>query len=1096
MELKISVIIPVYNAEKYLKQLLDSITGQTISEIEVICVDDGSTDSSAQIIKDYMSKDERIHLLTQENLHAGPARNNGLALAKGEYVHFMDADDYLATPYAYEAIYDKVKKHDLDCLKFCGIALDETLKMTVPNSGYSLQKLRDGDFLRLLPLENDSPIFNLCAVPWSGLYRRSFLIENDLSFNDLICVNDRSFFISLITTPGRIMASRDPVVVHRVNMETSLVDKRAMHFECQLSSLQIIESMLLARGISADIFKKVMCVELDDLLYWCGRLSTDETCGDQIIKHTQDYIDSQPYHFMVKYQNRLKKIIKNKESVASASEEPSEQQTVTEQVFYEECADPKVSVVVPVYNQEDYLNQALWSLTRQTLKEMDFICVNDGSDDTSMTILKEYASIDKRIRIIDKKNTGYGHSMNIGIDAARGQYLGILEPDDFVPSTMYEQLYDVAAENELDLVKADFYRFGIMENGAVNKKRFDLSGDKSYYGRVIDPSEETEVFYFLMNTWSGIYNLEFLNRWEIRHHESPGASYQDLGFWFQTFCRAKRIWFLDSALYMYRRDNPNASMFSKGKFYAHTEEYRFIWDFLSKEYDLVEKYEKIFYFKKFNSFSMTYYRLDTSLKRDYLHHIYDEFREPMAQGKLDESCFEPRLWLMLNEIMEDPDAFYDKLRISVIIPAYNAASFIRECLDSILVRDEIRSEVICVDDGSTDETLEILREYEEKDSRVRVIHQENAGAGAARNTGMKYATGDYFMFLDADDFFDPDMFRRAYEKARTEDSDIVVFRSDQYFMESRTYQPARFTVKYELLPVETPFAGSDIKRDIFRAFVGWPWDKLFKAGFIRENNLTFQEQRTTNDMLFVFSAIVKAQKISIVEAILAHHRRADDGKSLSVSREMSWRCFYDALIALKNQLTEWDLFDRYERDFVDYALHFTLWNLNTIKGESYYRLYNILKEEWLDNLGITGRDVLYFNDEREYEQLQQILSGTADDYLFYRLDTASWADNSDRQDIASQKEIEKLKRERQKLWETKRERGLEIHQLRREKYDRGMEIHELRREKQERGIRIRELQKKIDKQKEDLNYIKKDPFVRLEQKAKKIAYKAVHKIIK
>ena len=109
MELKISVIIPVYNAEKYLKQLLDSITGQTISEIEVICVDDGSTDSSAQIIKDYMSKDERIHLLTQENLHAGPARNNGLALAKGEYVHFMDADDYLATPYAYEAIYDKVK---------------------------------------------------------------------------------------------------------------------------------------------------------------------------------------------------------------------------------------------------------------------------------------------------------------------------------------------------------------------------------------------------------------------------------------------------------------------------------------------------------------------------------------------------------------------------------------------------------------------------------------------------------------------------------------------------------------------------------------------------------------------------------------------------------------------------------------------------------------------------------------------------------------------------------------------------------------------------------------------------------------------------
>ena len=120
---------------------------------------------------------------------------------------------------------------------------------------------------------------------------------------------------------------------------------------------------------------------------------------------------------------------------------------------------PKVSVVLPIYNVEQYLRECLDTVVNQTLKDIEIICVNDGSTDNSLKIIKEFAEKDSRIKIIDKDNSGYGHSMNVGIDAATGEYLGIVEPDDFVSLNMFEELAAVADRVKADIVKADFYRF-------------------------------------------------------------------------------------------------------------------------------------------------------------------------------------------------------------------------------------------------------------------------------------------------------------------------------------------------------------------------------------------------------------------------------------------------------------------------------------------------------------------------------------------------------------------------------------------------------------------------------------------------------------
>lgn len=330
-----------------------------------------------------------------------------------------------------------------------------------------------------------------------------------------------------------------------------------------------------------------------------------------------------------------------------------------------EGAAPCVSVVVPIYNQEKYLQKALSSLQRQTLQNMEFICVNDGSTDRSLEIMRQFAAEDPRFVIIDKPNSGYGHSMNVGMDAAKGQYVGILEPDDYVPSDMYETLYVLAVENTLDLVKADYYRFYELPDGSVERERVHLCPDKADYSRLVDPANELKSFSFAMNTWSGIYLTDFIRRNRIRHNETPGAAYQDNGFWFQTFCLAHRARFVDQPFYMYRQDNPNSSINNKRNYTAITEEYRFIENWLAHNPKLKQKYEGVMLEKKFLNCMHTYRHLQDDLKKDCLSHIRAEFLPPFQEGRLDKKLFSPASWHKLQLILHRPEAFDRRYRFTI-----------------------------------------------------------------------------------------------------------------------------------------------------------------------------------------------------------------------------------------------------------------------------------------------------------------------------------------------------------------------------------------------------------------------------------------------
>ena len=308
--------------------------------------------------------------------------------------------------------------------------------------------------------------------------------------------------------------------------------------------------------------------------------------------------------------------------------------------------------------------------------------------------------------------------------------------------------------------------------------------------------------------------------------------------------------------------------------------------------------------------------------------------------------------------------------VSVIIPVYNVEDYIRPCLDSVLAQTLQDIEVICVDDGSTDGSAAILHEYEAKDPRVIVVEQQNGSAGKARNTGLEKATGETLSFLDSDDFFELDMLEKAYKKLKETNAQFVAFDSDLYLNDEKIFKTAKHIDKDALPPYE-PFHRRSMTNNPFRVFIGWAWDKLYDTEFVRQNQLTFQVQRTTNDMAFVFSAVVIAERIAWIDEKLAHHRK-NVGSSLSNTRENSWHCFHDALIRVREFLVARGLFAELEQDFVNYALHAILWNLGTLQGETKEKLYNRLKDEWLEELGLTNRPESYFDSTGDYRKLLKI----------------------------------------------------------------------------------------------------------------------------
>ena len=212
--------------------------------------------------------------------------------------------------------------------------------------------------------------------------------------------------------------------------------------------------------------------------------------------------------------------------------------------------------------------------------------------------------------------------------------------------------------------------------------------------------------------------------------------------------------------------------------------------------------------------------------------------------------------------------------ISIIIPVYNVEKYLRECLGSILNQTFTDFEVICVNDGSTDSSLKILKEYSQKDSRFKIINQENQGAGATRNNGLKYAQGEFVQFLDSDDYFEPTMLEEMYNKAREFDADLVVCSCKKVneFGEIIENSNPQWPIKLEAVPLNKVFNWKDFPEDILWMFCVIPWNKLCKREMLVKNDIDFQNISSSNDVAFGHKVKICAEKIVVFDRQLINYR--------------------------------------------------------------------------------------------------------------------------------------------------------------------------------------------------------------------------------
>ncbi|WP_169805404.1 glycosyltransferase family 2 protein [Methanobrevibacter cuticularis] len=295
----------------------------------------------------------------------------------------------------------------------------------------------------------------------------------------------------------------------------------------------------------------------------------------------------------------------------------------------------------------------------------------------------------------------------------------------------------------------------------------------------------------------------------------------------------------------------------------------------------------------------------------------------------------------------------DIIKVSVIVPVYNSEKYLGKCLDSLINQTLKDIEIICVDDGSTDSSPEILENYSKRDNRIKLVSQENRDVGAARGAGLKIATGEYVAFVDNDDWLVLDALQKLYNNARSNDSDLVLFKVRYFYSSNEIITPKSFDFdKYFNNDVDFnsfTFNALDIKPEVMNNLFA-PWFKFYKRNFLNSYNFYFKEKITYPDVPFHVQVLLKANKLSFCPEYLYFYRKNHQESMLLISKDTS-RIFdiFKVIDEVQSFLFSNDLFKSYESEFYQFKLQqINFWLLRC--GKTHQKEYLLKSKKELSNI--------------------------------------------------------------------------------------------------------------------------------------------------
>lgn len=520
---KVSVLVPIYNVEKYLEQCLDSIIKQTLKEIEIICINDGSTDSSLEIVKKYSARDSRIIVIDKENSGYGASMNIGLKRASGDYVGIVESDDF-AELNMFETLYAIAKKENLDVARSEFYYYDNNTKLDVKSDcSFSPQG-------KVIRPRDDLSIFYQQPSIWASIYRREFLMDNNIDFLETpgASYQDTSFTFKVYESAERYMMIDKPLIHYRTFAgSSSFVGNSKIY--CVCDEYEEIEKRLRQKDDFESMSDLYMHLKFNAYRWNYYRLDNP-------------YDLEFATRWRSEFQEALDEGILDLKSFRALDELEIRELLDTGLI---RKGKPVLSVIIPVYNSEKYLSKCLDSVINQTLKDIEIICVNDGSTDSSRKILAEYQKNDKRIRIIDKKNGGLSSARNAGIEEASCEFICFLDSDDWV----LPEAYEICLNNIMD---SDMVIFGTKVVGDYREDIRDKDQwyyDVKYSGKV-DLTDDIRLNVDV-SAWDKIFRKKKIDELNLRF--PPGKLYEDYYFYWNYVAHCNTAFFDKTYLHRYLR---------------------------------------------------------------------------------------------------------------------------------------------------------------------------------------------------------------------------------------------------------------------------------------------------------------------------------------------------------------------------------------------------------------------------------------------------------------------------------------------------------------------------------------------------------------
>ena len=405
-----------------------------------------------------------------------------------------------------------------------------------------------------------------------------------------------------------------------------------------------------------------------------------------------------------------------------------------------------ISIVIPIYNAEKYLEECLNSIKNQTYKNFEVIMVNDGSKDDSETICMNFLRSDSRFRYLKKENGGVSSARNVGLDNVEGDYITFIDADDWVDENYLDLLITTVKKNHSDIVVSSYKQFNnidvfylraysLQEKYLLNFERMNRDDFLTIFPKLMS----TNVCF--NNAVAKLFRKELVNNLRFDTSIKYG---EDLDFYFRLYLNVDSISYVDEPTYIYRmHGDSTTSNFNQ----EHAEQELNIFKYM---YEKIQEIglPSIHYFKKLKKLL--------------------EWRMDFLENKV-----------LLNEYFNflkniEKTVTYPSTLISVVIPIYNVSPYLRLCLESIQNQTYPHFEVLLINDGSRDDSKDICQEFINKDKRFRYYEQENLGISAARNTGILNSNGEFITFIEGDDFVDPNYLEELYHAALKNDSEIVI----------------------------------------------------------------------------------------------------------------------------------------------------------------------------------------------------------------------------------------------------------------------------------------------------------------------------------